>query len=167
MYSFVLRLVLNKSILNSSCFINVDDEGQEYAVSYGELNELSNKLARALRKLEKPENSSKSFVAVCMKPSHRLPTVLVAILKAGMAYLPLDAEFPMARMKHVVQEAKPFTVVIEQEGKNDCLFSFFFFLFLPSFSHRTVYHQVSKYLVKELKIIYNVQRIFVSLVFLI
>ncbi|KAK1116591.1 hypothetical protein K0M31_018273 [Melipona bicolor] len=93
-----------------------DDEGQEYTVSYGELNELSNKLARALRKLEKPENSSKSFVAVCMKPSHRLSTVLMAILKAGMAYLPLDAEFPMARMKHVLQEAKPFTVVIEQEA---------------------------------------------------
>ena len=123
MYSFVL----NKSILNSSYFINVDDEGQEYAVSYGELNELSNKLARALQKLEKPENSSKSFVAVCMKPSHRLPTVLMAILKAGMAYLPLDAEFPMARMKHVLQEAKPFTVVIEQGGKNDCSFSFSFF----------------------------------------
>ncbi|CAD1473045.1 unnamed protein product [Heterotrigona itama] len=91
-----------------------DDEGQEYAVSYGELNELTNKLARALRKLEKPENSSKSFVAVCMKPSHRLPTLLIAILKAGMAYLPLDAEFPMARVKHVLQEAKPYTVVIEQ-----------------------------------------------------
>ncbi|XP_043518674.1 mycosubtilin synthase subunit C isoform X2 [Frieseomelitta varia] len=98
-----------------------DDEGQEYVVSYGELNELSNKLARALRKLEKPENSSKSFVAVCMKPSHRLPTVLVAILKAGMAYLPLDAEFPMARMKHVLQEARPFTVVIE-EGANPSIY---------------------------------------------
>ena len=66
--------------------------------------------------MEKPENLSKSFVAVCMKPSHRLPTVLIAILKAGMAYLPLDAEFPMARVKHVLQEAKPFAVVIEQEA---------------------------------------------------
>ncbi|OAD52131.1 Tyrocidine synthase 3 [Eufriesea mexicana] len=91
-----------------------DDNGEEYTISYKELNELTNKLARVFQKLEKPENSSKSFVAVCMKPSHRLPTVLVAILKAGMAYLPLDAEFPMARVKHVLQEAKPFTVIIEQ-----------------------------------------------------
>lgn len=53
-----------------------------------------------------------------MKPSNRLPTVLVAILKAGMAYLPLDAEFPMARVKHVLQEAKPFAVIIEQGGKH-------------------------------------------------
>lgn len=86
---------------------------------YDELNELTNKFARVFQKLEKPENLSKSFVAVCMKPSHRLPTVLVAILKAGMAYLPLDAEFPMARVKHVLQEAKPFAVVIEQGGIHD------------------------------------------------
>ncbi|XP_076759929.1 nonribosomal peptide synthetase ebony [Xylocopa sonorina] len=93
-----------------------DDDGQEYTISYGELDELTNKLARVFEKYEKPENASKSIVAVCIKPSHRLPTVLIAILKAGMAYLPLDAEFPMVRMKHVLQEAKPFAVVIEEEA---------------------------------------------------
>ena len=93
-----------------------DDDGHEYTMLYDELNELTNKFARVFQRLEKPENLSKSFVAVCMKPSHRLPTVLIAILKAGMAYLPLDAEFPMARVKHVLQEAKPFAVVIEQEA---------------------------------------------------
>ncbi|KZC08307.1 Tyrocidine synthase 3 [Dufourea novaeangliae] len=49
-----------------------------------------------------------------MKPSHRLPIVLLAIVKAGMAYLPLDAEFPMTRIKHVLQEARPFVVVTEE-----------------------------------------------------
>ncbi|XP_076246658.1 nonribosomal peptide synthetase ebony isoform X2 [Calliopsis andreniformis] len=73
-------------------------------------------MARALRKCDKPEDSSQSLVAVCMKPSHRLPTVLLAIVKAGMAYLPLDAEYPMSRMKHVLQEAKPFVVLVEREA---------------------------------------------------
>lgn len=94
-----------------------DDNGQEYVISYEQLNEITNKLARVFQKLEKSEDASKSFVAVCMKPSHQLPTVLIAILKAGMAYLPLDAEFPMVRMKHILEEAKPFVVVIEQESK--------------------------------------------------
>uniref|UniRef100_V9IDN0 Mycosubtilin synthase subunit C n=1 Tax=Apis cerana TaxID=7461 RepID=V9IDN0_APICE len=92
-----------------------DDNDQEYVISYEKLNEITNKLARVFQKLEKSEGASKSFVAVCMKPSHQLPTVLIAILKAGMAYLPLDAEFPMVRMKHILEEAKPFVVVIEQE----------------------------------------------------
>ncbi|XP_017788181.1 PREDICTED: tyrocidine synthase 3 [Habropoda laboriosa] len=91
-----------------------DDNGEEFTISYEELNELTNKLARVFQKWEKSEDTSKNIVAVCLKPSHRLPTVLVAILKAGMAYLPLDAEFPMARMKHVLQEAKPFAVVVEE-----------------------------------------------------
>ncbi|CAK9829208.1 Tyrocidine synthase 3 [Anthophora retusa] len=91
-----------------------DDNGEEFAISYEELNELTNKLARVFQKWEKLENTSENIVAVCLKPSHRLPIVLVAILKAGMAYLPLDAEFPMARVKHVLQEAKPFAVVIEE-----------------------------------------------------
>ncbi|XP_076246650.1 nonribosomal peptide synthetase ebony isoform X1 [Calliopsis andreniformis] len=93
-----------------------DDNGDEHTLSYAELHQLTNGMARALRKCDKPEDSSQSLVAVCMKPSHRLPTVLLAIVKAGMAYLPLDAEYPMSRMKHVLQEAKPFVVLVEREA---------------------------------------------------
>lgn len=52
-----------------------------------------------------------------MKPSHRLPTVLLAILKAGMAYLPLDVEFPMSRVKHILEEAQPLIVLVEEGSK--------------------------------------------------
>lgn len=52
-----------------------------------------------------------------MKPTHQLPTVLLSILKAGMAYLPLDAEFPMSRVKHILDEAQPLLVVVEEGGK--------------------------------------------------
>ncbi|XP_034177001.2 nonribosomal peptide synthetase ebony isoform X2 [Osmia lignaria lignaria] len=93
-----------------------DDDGKVYTITYEELNLLTNRLARVLQKCEKPENSSQSFVAVCMKPSHRLPAMLLAIIKAGMAYLPLDVDFPMSRMKHVLQEAKPFVVLVEEEA---------------------------------------------------
>ncbi|KAL6430303.1 hypothetical protein ACFW04_007784 [Cataglyphis niger] len=50
-----------------------------------------------------------------MKMSHHLPIALLGILKAGMAYLPLDAEFPMSRTKHIVEEAQPLIVLIEEE----------------------------------------------------
>ncbi|XP_026670052.1 uncharacterized protein LOC108625792 isoform X2 [Ceratina calcarata] len=51
-----------------------------------------------------------------MKPSHRLPIILIAIQKANMAYLPLDVEYPKARVKHILQEAKPFMIVIEEKA---------------------------------------------------
>ncbi|KAG7189638.1 hypothetical protein KM043_017318 [Ampulex compressa] len=91
-----------------------DDAGVERQVSYKELDDTTNSLARVLRKYEKDEGTSQSFIAVCLKPSDRLPTLLLAILKARMAYLPLDAEFPMSRVRHVLQEAAPLMVVAEE-----------------------------------------------------
>jgi len=85
--------------------------------SFKELDIITNQLARALQKYEKFETASQSIIAVCMKPSHRLPTALLSILKAGMAYLPLDAEFPMSRVKHILKEAQPLIILIEEEGK--------------------------------------------------
>jgi len=81
------------------------------------LDNITNQLARALQKYEKFETTSQSLIAVCMKPSHRLPTVLLSILKAGMAYLPLDVEFPMSRVKHILEEAQPLIVLVEEGGK--------------------------------------------------
>ena len=52
-----------------------------------------------------------------MKSTERLPIVLTAILKSGMAYLPLDSEFPAARITHILQESEPKMVIIEEGGK--------------------------------------------------
>lgn len=86
------------------------------------MDNITNQLARALRKYEKVEATSQSLVAVCMKPSHQLPTVLLGIIKAGMAYLPLDVEFPMPRVKHILEEAQPLMVLIEEGGKSITFF---------------------------------------------
>ncbi|XP_077254629.1 beta-alanyl-bioamine nonribosomal peptide synthetase ebony-like isoform X3 [Temnothorax americanus] len=99
---------------NQTALYYEDDAGQEYVLSFKELDNITNQLARALQKYEKTETNSQSLIAVCMKPSHRLPTVLLGVLKAGMAYLPLDAEFPMSRVKHILEEAQPLIVVVEE-----------------------------------------------------
>ena len=91
-----------------------DDANQEYVLSFKELDNITNRLARALQKYEKFETTSQSLVAVSMKTSHRLPIALLSILKAGMAYLPLDAEFPISRIKHILEEAQPLIVLIEE-----------------------------------------------------
>ncbi|XP_076622830.1 nonribosomal peptide synthetase ebony [Colletes latitarsis] len=115
----LLHKLFNETAANYSSQLAIyyeDDNGDEHALTYDELNQLTNRIARVLKKCEKPENTSQSLVAVCMKPSHRLPAVLLAIIKAGMAYLPLNAEFPMSRVKHVLQEARPFMVLMEEDA---------------------------------------------------
>ncbi|XP_018371553.1 PREDICTED: mycosubtilin synthase subunit C-like [Trachymyrmex cornetzi] len=103
-----------KSHPNQIAIFYEDDTEQKYEMSFKELDNITNQLARALQKYEKFETTSQSLIAICMKPSHRLLTVLLSILKAGMAYLPLDAEFPMSRVKYILEEAQPLLVLVEE-----------------------------------------------------
>lgn len=65
----------------------------------------------------KPQKDADNFVAVSMRPNDRLPTLLLSIVKSGMAYLPLDVEYPANRVKHILNESEPLLVVIEKDGK--------------------------------------------------
>ncbi|XP_047363754.1 mycosubtilin synthase subunit C isoform X3 [Vespa velutina] len=94
-----------------------DANGEVREMTYKKLDKLTNRLARALGKYaEKIRIDSNPLVAVCMKPTEKLPTILLSILKAGMAYLPLDPEFPSTRLKHILQEAEPIVVILEKEA---------------------------------------------------
>ncbi|MEV7427867.1 amino acid adenylation domain-containing protein, partial [Streptomyces sp. NPDC091212] len=73
-------------------------------VSYAELEAESNRLARYLiARGVGPE----SLVAVVMDRSPELVTALLAVLKAGGAYLPVDPEYPSDRITSVVADAAP------------------------------------------------------------
>ena len=72
-------------------------------LTYGQLNERSNQLARYLRKRGVgPEVP----VGVCLERSFDQVIALVAILKAGGAYVPLDPEAPDSRTQYVVQDTR-------------------------------------------------------------
>ncbi|HKI06704.1 MAG TPA: amino acid adenylation domain-containing protein [Thermoanaerobaculia bacterium] len=71
------------------------------SVTYGELNHRANALARHLRTLGvKPD----SVVALCMDRSADLMTSILAVLKAGGAYLPLDPDAPADRTAFMVSD---------------------------------------------------------------
>ncbi|MFB7470330.1 amino acid adenylation domain-containing protein [Kitasatospora sp. NPDC056184] len=71
-------------------------------VDYRELDERATGLARRLRALGVGPDDR---VAVCLEQSPDLAVALVAVLKAGGAYLPLDPEQPPARLAHLVADA--------------------------------------------------------------
>ena len=81
-------------------------------VSYGELNTRANQLARLLvRHGAGPE----TVVAVVMERSAALVTALLAVLKAGAAYLPVDPGYPPQRIAFMLGDARP-AVILTSAG---------------------------------------------------
>ncbi|XP_058119321.1 beta-alanyl-bioamine nonribosomal peptide synthetase ebony [Anopheles ziemanni] len=106
-----------------------DDERRgELQINYNVLNSTANRLAAAaLNRIKEhfrsPANSDGDhIVAVCMHPTDRLVTMLLAIWKAGAAYLPIDPTFPPNRIQHILGEAKPVLVVYDDDYDNAAIF---------------------------------------------
>ncbi|HEY4595337.1 MAG TPA: amino acid adenylation domain-containing protein, partial [Thermoanaerobaculia bacterium] len=86
-------------------------------LTFGELERQANRLARRLRRLGVgPEMS----VGVCVERSLEMPLVLLAVLKAGGAWVPLDPEYPKERLALMIEDtAMP--VLLTQERLADRL----------------------------------------------
>ena len=70
-------------------------------LTYGELDAKAERLARYLRtRGVGPE----AMVGVCMARSADLVVSLLAVLKAGGAYLPLDPSYPRERLRFMVED---------------------------------------------------------------
>ncbi|MES4905774.1 MULTISPECIES: amino acid adenylation domain-containing protein [unclassified Streptomyces] len=83
------------------------------AVSYADLNARANRLARALAAQGiGPEDT----VAVAVPKSARSVLAVVAVLKAGAGYLPLDLGYPPERLRQVVADARPALVLTTAEA---------------------------------------------------
>lgn len=81
-------------------------------LSFSELNAIANQLARGIVAYAGPVNGDGDFVvAVQLTPDDGLVAALLAIWKAGAAYLPVDADAPPHRIRHVLDEAKPCLVI--------------------------------------------------------
>jgi amino acid adenylation domain-containing protein len=71
-------------------------------LSYGELNERSNRLAHCLRELGvAPE----VVVGIFMDRSPQMMVSILAVLKAGGAYLPLDPGYPLERLRFIIVDS--------------------------------------------------------------
>jgi amino acid adenylation domain-containing protein/non-ribosomal peptide synthase protein (TIGR01720 family) len=82
----------------------------EQHLSYRELNQRANKLARHLRRLGVgPE----ALVGICVERSAEMLVGLLAILKAGGAYVPLDASYPQKRVAFLLDDARVEVLVAE------------------------------------------------------
>jgi amino acid adenylation domain-containing protein len=71
-------------------------------LTYGELNVRANRLAHHL---VSQGVAAGSLVGVCLRRSEQMVVALLAILKAGAAYVPLDPAYPAQRQAHIVEDS--------------------------------------------------------------
>lgn len=88
---------------------------EDHIVSYSELNERANQLARYILS---QGVSSGSIVGVFSYRSVEMVVALYGILKAGAAYVPLDPEYPKERLKYMLEDAQ-LDLILTQQSLND------------------------------------------------
>ena len=83
----------------------------ERQLTYRALNAAANRLAHRLRSLgAKPEMP----VGICVDRKPELIVGLLAILKAGSAYVPLDPSYPQERLSYIVEHAEVEILITEK-----------------------------------------------------
>jgi amino acid adenylation domain-containing protein len=81
-------------------------------LTYRELEEQSTLRAKYLAAMGAGPNRP---VAICMERSELLPVALLAVLKAGSCYVPLDPQHPRQRIAMTLEECKPVAILSDSK----------------------------------------------------
>ncbi|MEJ7175146.1 amino acid adenylation domain-containing protein [Staphylococcus caprae] len=89
-------------------------------ITYRELNEKSNSFANKL--IDKGVKNN-DVVAILADKDIQTIIAMVAVIKIGATYLPVDIDYPKNRIKYMLNDSKC-SIVIGREGFKDMIFSF-------------------------------------------
>lgn len=85
---------------------------EDNCLTYQELNRQANQLAHYL---QAKQVGVETLVGICTKRSHAMVVGLLAILKAGCAYVPLDPAYPQERLAFMIEDAQLSVLLTESE----------------------------------------------------
>jgi len=86
------------------------------SMNYQQLNQKANQFARHLQKLGVKKQD---FVGVYLERSDDLVVVVLAILKSGAVYVPIDASYPMERKLYMIEHTGLNVLVSQQNFVSD------------------------------------------------
>ena len=81
-------------------------------LTYAELNNKANRLAHYLQQLGVGKDI---LVGICLERSLDLVVALLAVLKAGGVYVPLDPTYPLERLQFMVEDARLEIILTQQK----------------------------------------------------
>ncbi len=87
-------------------------------LSYAQLNADANRLARLLRQRGVRRGQ---VVGVCLDRCLDLVVALLAVLKAGAAYIPVDLNFPTDRIRRMIEVAEPLLLITPSDSLHPSL----------------------------------------------
>lgn len=80
-------------------------------MTYGELNIAASRVAAALLALDITPDS---IVAIYVDRSFEMVIAMLGVIKAGAAYLPIDPNYPEARVRETLADAQPFALLTDR-----------------------------------------------------
>ena len=93
---------------------------RHYSITFEELNKKANKLARVLRNKGLKAND---IVGIICEQNWNMIVHILAVMKAGGAYLPIDSKYPDQRIEYVLEDSKAKFLLTNHDIKKDINFS--------------------------------------------
>ncbi len=90
-------------------------ESEAQKLTYAELNAKANQLARHLKNRNV---QNEDIIGICMHRSMEMVISMLAILKAGAAYVPIDPNYPAERIRYMVEDSALTVLVTQEELRN-------------------------------------------------
>ncbi|QED47026.1 non-ribosomal peptide synthetase [Cytobacillus dafuensis] len=102
-----------EQVTHTPAQIAVISSGREY--TYQEINERANRMARALQNMNVEKGDR---IGVMVKRSEDLIIALLAVLKTGAAYVPIDPDYPEDRIAYMVHDSNTKYIMTDvREGR--------------------------------------------------
>lgn len=115
-YDSVLHILFEEQVKKTPDRIALVYENTK--LNYRDLNERANQLAHHLIKTYFPQPDT--LITLCLERSEILIIAILAVLKTGAAYVPIDPQYPKERI-HFIMEDTQSKLMITNEWYNDAL----------------------------------------------
>lgn len=84
-------------------------------ITYDELNRRANQLARHLQTLQHVSTKGNRIIGILIGRSLEMVISMLACLKSGFAYLPIDTDYPEDRINYIFQDAQVSLIITNKE----------------------------------------------------
>lgn len=85
-----------------------------WSLTYGELNERANRLAHRLVEYGVEKNS---IISILLHDSPEMYVGILAVMKSGACYLPIDPSYPEQRVNYIIEDSKSSFVLLHEATK--------------------------------------------------